>query len=196
VIHHVAGPIARKDAGRVIVEVGGIGLELLAPEGTMRGLPPVGASAHLLTHLVVREDAWLLFAFATEEERALFRMLLGVQGVGPRLALAILSGLGTSRLREAVAQSDVAALSTVGGVGKKTAQRLIVDLRDKLSVASDLVPGAAVVVAGGEAPDDAVDALVALGYSRTNALQAVRSARAADEALRPEEVVKMALRKL
>lgn len=195
-IHHVAGPIARKDGGRVIVEVGGVGLELLVPEGTARGLPPAGASTHLLTHLVVREDAWLLFAFATEEERALFRMLLGVQGVGPRLALAILSGLGPSRLREAVAQSDVAALSSVSGVGKKTAQRLIVDLRDKLSVASDLVPGAAVVVAGGETPDDAVDALVALGYSRANAVQAVRSARVADEALPPEEIVKLALRKL
>jgi holliday junction DNA helicase RuvA len=196
VIHHVAGMITGKGVGRVIVEVGGVGLELLVPEGTARDLPPTGATTHLLTHLVVREDAWHLFAFSSEEERVLFRMLLGVQGVGPRLALAILSGLGTERLREAVAQSDVAALSSVGGVGKKTAQRLIVDLRDKLAVASDLVPGAATVRAGGEVPDDAVDALVALGYSRTNALQAVRSARASENALPPEELVKLALRRL
>jgi Holliday junction DNA helicase RuvA len=196
-IHHVEGTLVEKGAGRVVVEVGGIGLEILASDGTLRSLPVPGGRARLLTHLAVREDAWTLFGFGSERERQFFRLLLGVQGVGPRLALAVLSGLGVERLRTAVADSDVATLSTVTGVGKKTASRMIVDLRDKIgSTSGEGVPGAARVSAATEPPDDAVDALVALGYSRQHARDAVQGARARGEDLELEELVKLALRKL
>jgi holliday junction DNA helicase RuvA len=195
-IHHVEGTLVTKDAGRAVVEVGGVGLEILASDATLRALPSPGGRARLLTHLIVREDAWLLFGFGHERERLLFRMLLGVQGVGPRLALAVLSGLGVERLRTAVAESDVGTLASVVGVGKKTATRLIVDLRDKLGATDDAVPGAARVTAAAEPPDDAVDALVALGYPRVHARDAVQGARAGGEELDLEELVKLALRKL
>jgi len=197
-IHHVEGTLVHREGGRAIVEVGGVGLELLVTEATARSLPSAGGRAHLLAHLVVREDAWILFGFGSETERKLFRLLLGVQGVGPRLALAVLSGLGPERLRAAVSDSDVGMLATVSGVGKKTATRMIVDLRDKLGgTGDDAVPGAAArVTAGAEPPDDAVDALVALGYSRTHARDAVRGARERGEELDLENLVKLALRKL
>lgn len=196
-IHHVEGTLVHREPGRVVVEVGGVGLEILVSDGTVSELPSLGGSVRLLTHLVVREDAWTLFGFGHEADRRLFRLLLGVQGVGPRLALAVLSGLGVPRLRAAVSESDVATLATVVGVGKKTATRVIVDLRDKLgATGDDAVPGAARVSAGAEPPDDAVDALVALGYSRTHARDAVQGARERGEDLDLENLVKLALRKL
>jgi Holliday junction DNA helicase RuvA len=201
VIHHVEGLLAEKHPGRVVVETGGVGLELLVTADTVNELGPPGISVRLLTHLVVREDAWTLFGFASEEERALFRLLLGVQGVGPRVALAILSGLAPAKLRLAVGDGDVAALTAVPGVGKKTAQRMIVDLRDKVGKvgrADDAVPGAegATEEGGTAAPDDAVDALVALGYSRAQAREAVRVARGEGAEVPVEDVVRDALRRL
>ncbi len=197
-IHHVDGTLVEKEPGRVVVEVGGIGLELLVSDSTLGWLPTPGGRARLLTHVVVREDAWTLFGFAHDDERGLFRLLLGVQGVGPRVALSILSGLSVERLSAAVTGSDVGALTTISGVGKKTAQRMIVDLRDKLGgLASDLsVPGAARVIAAKDEPDDAVDALVALGYSRNIARDAVQGARGQDEDAPVEQLVRVALRRL
>ena len=199
-IHHIEGMLTETGQGRVVVEVGGFGLELLVADSTVAALGPNGLRVRLLTHLVVREDAWTLFGFAEESERSLFRLLLGVQGVGPRVALAILSGLAPARLRAAVAQGDLAALTAIAGVGKKTAQRMIVDLRDKVGVvpSGDEVPGGAVgtAVAPVEA-DDAVDALVALGYSRFQARDAVQAARVtAGEDSAVEDVLRDALRRL
>ncbi len=193
-IHHITGPIVEKEPGRVVIEVGGIGLEIHVPDSTWNGLGLPGNDAHLRTHLAVREDAWTLFGFASEEERAVFRLLLGVQGVGPRLALAILSGVPVSGLRRAVGAGDITALTRVSGVGKKTAQRMIVDLKDKLGE----LPGGdgddAFVDAAAEVVerDDVVDALVALGYPRPAAREAVRTARAAGGD--PEEPVESILR--
>ena len=197
-IHHVDGTLVESDPGRIVVEVGGIGLELLVSDATSAWLPAPGGRSRLLTHVVVREDAWTLFGFAHDEERALFRLLLGVQGVGPRVALSILSGLRSDRLRQAVAAGDVAALTVISGVGKKTAQRMIVDLRDKLGGPDGdaIVPVAARVTTAKDEPDDAVDALVALGYSRPIARDAVQSARPAGDELAVEELVKLALRRL
>ena len=199
-IHHVEGPLTETGPGRVVVEVGGFGLELLVADSTLGTLGPKGLRVHLLTHLVVRDDGWTLFGFAEENERSLFRLLLGVQGVGPRVALAILSGLAPVRLRTAVAEGDLAALTAIAGVGKKTAQRMIVDLRDKVGVVptGDEVPGSAAGPAVLPAEiDDAVDALVALGYSRPQARDAVRAARltAGDDSA-VEDVLRDALRRL
>ena len=199
-IHHVEGTLVAVRPGKAILELAGFGLEILITEGTASRLGPAGLRVHLLTHLVVREDAWVLFGFEEEEERALFRLLLGVQGVGPRLALAILSALEPERLRSAVAEGDLAALTGVTGVGKKTAQRVIVDLRDKVGLvpSGDAVPGAGTPVGATKPPaDDVVDALVALGYSRGQARDAVDVARGAATAeASTEEVLREALRRL
>lgn len=197
-IHHLEGTLAEKAPGRVVVDVGGIGLDVLVTGATWHRVGDPGDPVRLLTHLAVREDAWTLFGFLREEERQLYRLLLAVQGVGPRMALAILSGLPVATLRTAVAESDVKTLSTIPGVGKKIAQRLILDLREKVGE----LPGADdfPIPADGEAAvaegDDAVDALVALGYSRTHARDAVRGARERGEELDLENLVKLALRKL
>lgn len=197
-IHHVEGTIAEKAPGRIVVEVGGVGLDVLVTDATWHRAGDPGDPVRLLTHLSVREDAWTLFGFLREEERHLYRLLLGVQGVGPRMALAVLSGLPVATLRTAVAESDVKTLSSISGVGKKIAQRLIVDLRDKVGElpASDAFP----IPSDGAGPapegDDAVDALVALGYPRVAARDAVRVARGSETDAAVEDVVKDALRRL
>lgn len=199
-IHHVEGTLVEKAPGRVVVELGGFGLELLVTDATLGTIGPGGLRVRLLTHLVVREDGWTLFGFADESERSLFRLLLGVQGIGPRVALAILSGLAPARLRAAVAEGDLAALTAVAGVGKKTAQRMIVDLRDKVGLVptgEDVPGGEKVGVVAAPEADDAVDALVALGYSRPQARDAVQAARVKsgdDSAV--EDVLRDALRRL
>jgi Holliday junction DNA helicase RuvA len=198
VIHHVTGRVAEKSPGRVIVDVGGIGLEMMVSTTTWNAVGDTGDAVRLLAHLAIREDAWTLFGFAREEERVLFRLLLGVQGVGPRVALGVLSGVPAPVLRRAVQVGDVGALKAVTGVGKKLAERIIVDLRDKVGE----VPGSFDVVAGAEPVpaegDQAVDALVALGYPRPVARDAVRGARAAepDDSAPVEAVVKEALRRI
>jgi Holliday junction DNA helicase RuvA len=197
-IHHVEGVLAERAPGRVIVEVGGVGFELYVTERTSAAAGILGGSVRLLTHLAIREDAWTLYGFLSEEERALYRLLLGVQGVGPRVALAILSGLSPAKLREAVAKADVAALTTISGIGKKTAQRMVVDLRDKIGE----LPGADDWMApsgatrADEERDDAVDALVALGYSRLIARDAVGLVRRTERDAPLESIVKDALRRL
>lgn len=196
-IHHVRGTLAEKGAGRLVVDVGGVGLEILVTDGTWNEVGGPGDPVRLLTHLKVAEDAWTLFGFAHADERAVFRLLLGVQGIGPRVALSILSAVPSGLLRRAVQEGDLDALTAVSGVGKKTAQRILVDLRDKVGA----IPGAARVVAAGAEPpggDAAVDALVALGYSRGQAREAVRAARdAAPGADDPvEAIVREALRRI
>jgi Holliday junction DNA helicase RuvA len=197
VIHHVEGTLHDKAPGRVVVDVGGVGLEVCVTSATWHRVGEPGDAVRLLTHLAVREDAWTLFGFLREEERALYRLLLGVQGVGPRTALGILSGLPVATLRAAVAEADVKTLSTIPGVGRKIAQRLIVDLREKVG---ELPAGEFPIPGEGALPpdekDDAVDALVALGYPRGTARDAVRVARRDEKDLAVEDVVKDALRRL
>jgi Holliday junction DNA helicase RuvA len=198
VIHHVEGVLAEKVPGRLVVETGGVGFEMLVSDATWRDVGRPGQPARLLTHLAVREDAWTLFGFSRAEERDVFRLLLGIQGVGPRMALAILSGVRAGALRRAVQEGDVEALTVVSGVGKKTAQRIIVDLRDRVGELPGGADGRMDDGAAAADADEAVDALVALGYSRSLAREAVRGARAEDpggaESL--EVVVKQALRRI
>ena len=168
-IGRIQGILVEKNFPQVIVSCGGVGYEIDVPMSTFYHLPRTGENVELLTHLVVREDAHLLFGFLTAPERAAFRQLLKVSGVGPKVALAVLSGLSVDDLARAIAAQDAARLTKVPGVGKKTAERLVLELRDKLAAA----PGAARAEAA-PARADVVNALLALGYNDREAQAAVR----------------------
>jgi Holliday junction DNA helicase RuvA len=172
----VRGRIASKTPPQLTVDVGGLGYELEAPMSTFLQLPPVGAEVSLLTHLVVREDAHVLYAFATEEERRLFRSLIKVSGVGPKIALALLSGISVAAFAQCVQSEDVATLTRVPGVGRKTAERLIVEMRDRLAAPPLAAPGAGAAGAAGHAAGEAYDALVALGYRPAEATRLLKAA--------------------
>lgn len=131
-IAFVQGPVVERSAGRVVIDAGGLGYELNVSASTLGSLPPAGKPARLLTHLHVRDDAMTLFGFATEAERDLFSLLIGVNSVGPKLALAILSVLSPEALRRAVLEGDADAITVVPGVGKKVAARIVLDLKEKL----------------------------------------------------------------
>src|SRR5437879_4225495 len=132
-IGSVRGRISSKTPPQLMVDVGGVGYELEAPLSTFFHLPAIGQEVRLLTHLVVREDAHVLYAFATEDERRLFRSLIKVSGVGPKIALALLSGISVSAFAQCVLDEDIGTLTRVPGVGRKTAERLIVEMRDRLA---------------------------------------------------------------
>ena len=169
-IGYLKGRIAAKHPPQVVVDVGGVGYELDVPMSSFYALPAAGEPVTLHTHLVVREDAHVLYGFATLEERSAFRELIRISGVGARTALAVLSGLSVAELAQAVATQDAARLTRVPGIGKKTAERLLLELKGKLA---DALPGA-----GGEpavgASADILNALVALGYSEKEALAAMK----------------------
>src|SRR5215813_8812937 len=161
-IGSLRGRIASKTPPQLTVDVGGLGYELEAPMSTFFHLPAVGEEVRLLTHLVVREDAHVLYAFATEEERRLFRALIKVSGVGPKIALALLSGVSVADFNRSVQAQDLSALTRVPGIGRKTAERLIVEMRDRL-VSPQLATGAPADGAGIGPENEAYDALIALG---------------------------------
>lgn len=189
-IGSLRGRLVHKAPPQALVEVGGVGYEVEAPMSTFYVLPAVGTEVRLLTHFVVREDAQILYAFASEAERSLFRSLLKVSNVGPRIALAILSGVSVETFAHCVQTQDVAALTRIPGVGRKTAERLIVEMRDRLGAAS---PGeaqtSAAVPAGAEG--EAFAALVALGYKPAEATRLLRGI--APGAGSTEEMIRRAL---
>ncbi len=168
---HVRGRLASKDPAGCVVDVGGVGFAVQVPLSTYERLPAVGAEATLKVHLVVREDDWRLFGFFTEEERTLFRSCLKVSGVGPVTALALLSGMPPKDLKAAVAAADVKALTRIKGVGRKTAERLVVELRDAFGPAP---AGALSAPADAGLFADAARALVALGLDPDEASARVR----------------------
>jgi len=164
-IGRLSGTLSEKRPPTVVVDVQGIGYEVDVPMSTFFHLPATGSAVTLHTHLVVREDAHLLFGFATEEERRVFRQLLKISGIGARTALSVLSGLSVSELHQAVAAQDGGRLVKIPGIGKKTAERLLLELRDKL-------PAGGVSAAAGtpaSARGDALNALISLGYSEKEA---------------------------
>lgn len=190
-IGRIAGTLLVKAPPALLVDVGGVGYELEAPLSTFYNLPAVGAPVVLHAHLVVREDAQLLYGFGTEAERALFRQLLKVSGVGAKLALVILSGVAAEELVGIVADGDPARLVRVPGIGRKTAERLILELREpfaKLASAPDsaLAPRA-------DASSDAAAALEALGYKPTEVRAALRDLPAGDSS---EDLIRAALKRL
>jgi holliday junction DNA helicase RuvA len=163
-IGFLRGTLAAKHPPQLLVEVGGVGYEVEAPMSTFYQLPETGQPVLLLTHLLVREDAQVLFGFATEAERQLFRSLIKVGGVGARIALAILSGISTEAFVRCVRTEDVASLTRIPGVGRKTAERLIVEMRDRLKQAGSALAQAMPAGDAGSPVDEAFGALVALGY--------------------------------
>ena len=197
-IAHVAGTLLVKELDRVeVMTASGVGYELLVPLSLYETLPKLGESVRLHTYLVVKEDAWQLFGFATPLERQVFQRVLGAKGVGPALALGMLSTLSVERLVRAIREKDVATLQSVPRVGRKKAEQLILDLADKLD---DVQASASAVgrgEAGGVGAEDALRALVSLGYSIGDAERAVRAA--LDEggrAMSAPELIRRALAKV
>jgi Holliday junction DNA helicase RuvA len=164
VISFLEGEVAEKAAGRAVISVGGVGYDLLAPTSTLAKLPPIGARARIHTRMVVRDDAITLFGFASPDERELFDLLVTVNGIGPKVALAFLSVLSPDAFRRAVRAGDIAALTIVPGVGKKVAQRVVLDLKDRL--------GGDVVVLEGPM-SDVREALLSLGLTPQEASDAM-----------------------
>jgi Holliday junction DNA helicase RuvA len=167
VIGKLTGRLAAKHPPQVLVDVAGVAYEIDVPMSTFYSLPAAGEAVSLFTHLVVREDAHTLYGFATHEERAAFRQLIRISGVGARTALAVLSGMSVADLAQAVALQEAGRLVKVPGIGKKTAERLLLELRGKLAEAA---PSPAQAQAS-----DVLNALVGLGYSEKEALAAVRA---------------------
>lgn len=196
------GTLADALPTQVTVDVHGVGYEVLIPLSSFDRLPPVGAEVRLLTHLAVREDAHTLYGFVSAGERELFRLLIHtVSGIGPKIALNILSGMPENAFRAAVSSGDVKALSQISGVGRKTAERIVVELKDKLGSA----PGLSAPSVGVPRPDmpsaeraihDATLALVALGFKQNEAIDTVRAAQAVlGTQASVEQLVRASLRK-
>jgi holliday junction DNA helicase RuvA len=169
-IGRIQGVLLQKDPPRVLVDVNGIGYDVDVPMSTLYDLPAIGAKVTLLTHFVVREDAQLLYGFLTESEREAFRQLVKISGVGPRTALAVLSGMSIQDLAQAVSLQESGRLTKVPGIGKKTAERLLLELKGKF--ADSIVGGGPAVSDTGS---DVLRALLALGYSEKEAVQAIKS---------------------
>jgi len=171
-IGRLVGTVIEKHPPSLLLDVGGVGYEIDAPMSTFYGLPPIGERVTLLTHLVVREDAHQLFGFATAAERSAFRALIRISGVGARTALSVLSGLSVEELSQAVTLQQTALLTRIPGIGTKTAQRLLLELKGKLGAALESPGGAA--PAAGEPLGDILRALTALGYSEREAAAAAK----------------------
>lgn len=169
-IGKLSGILSEKNPPQVLVDCNGVGYEVDVPMSTFYNLPATGERVSLLTHFVVREDAQILFGFGSASERATFRQLIKISGVGPRMALGILSGLSADELARAVSDQDAARLTKVPGIGKKTAERLLLELKGKLG--ADLGPSTS-AVAGNQT--DILQALLALGYSDKEASAALKA---------------------
>jgi Holliday junction DNA helicase RuvA len=173
-IGRITGTLIEKNPPQITVDVGGIGYELEVPMSTFYNLPATGEKVSLVTHLVVREDAHILYGFGNDEERAAFRQLIKISGIGARTALAVLSGLSVNELAQAVTLQEAGRLVKIPGIGKKTAERLLLELKDKLK--SVAVAGK---VSRGDTPPDAasdiLNALLALGYNEREALGAMKA---------------------
>ena len=185
------GTLASKQAPRIVIDCHGVGYEVETPMSTFLNLPAVGAAVELHTHVLVREDAQLLYGFATGDERSLFRTLLKVSGVGARIGLAILSTMSAADFRRCVEHEDTAALVKIPGVGRKTAERLIVEMRDKVSALRGTARAGTPTVAA-TPRGEAVDALLALGYRVNEVDRLIGNADLAGKSA--EDIIRHALR--
>ena len=194
------GRLAHALPTQATIDVNGVGYEVLIPLSSYDRLPAAGHSVEILTHLHVREDAHTLYGFMTAAERDLFRLLVNhVSGIGPKLALAVLSGMSVNNFKTAVVNSDVASLSKISGVGKKTAERMVLELKDKVGVAAawEAASPAHAPTPEQEQANEAVLALIALGYKQVDAHKTVRDLQEREGAGKTaEQLVKMALKKL
>jgi Holliday junction DNA helicase RuvA len=198
-IAHITGKLIQKQPNSIVVDVGGVGYELTVPLSTFYDLGEEGAAVSLRVHTHVREDALQLFGFRTEREKKLFLMLLTVSGIGPKLAITVLSGLSVEELVQAIRAGNLAKLVAIPGVGKKTSERMLVELKDK--VAGVLPPGleepvSAAAQSGEAMREDVISALVNLGYQKAQAEKAVNAVLKQTPDVRFEVALKSALRNL
>ncbi len=200
-IGQLRGIILQKQPPQLLLDVNGIGYEIDAPMSTFYRLPDIGQEITLMTHFVVREDAHHLYGFLSHEERLLFRTLLKVNGVGPRLALTILSSINPDEFVQCVIHQDTASLVRLPGVGKKTAERLIIEMRDKLAAWQQTSPAELTLIspspergARNQIVQDAVSALISLGYKPQEASRAV--SKVDDGSLSSEEIIRKALKEM
>jgi Holliday junction DNA helicase RuvA len=191
-IGRITGQLAEKNPPELLVDCHGVGYELLVPMSTFYNLPGLGETVSLLTHFVVREDAQILFGFATASERSAFRQLIKISGVGPRTALSVLSGMSVDELSRAVSAQEAGRIIKVPGIGKKTAERLLLELKDKLPKAG-LAAAGATLTATPDAGSDILNALLALGYSEKEAGLALKALPAG---VGVSEGIKLALKSL
>jgi len=199
VIGRLSGQLIQKQPPELLIDVNGVGYEVSAPMSTFYVLPELGEIISLHTHLVVREDAQLLYGFATESERRLFRILIKINGVGPKLAITILSGIAADDFIRCIHDGDSAALVRLPGIGKKTAERLIVELNDKVAAEDESISAAGTAGMMANLPlqspvADAVSALISLGYKPNDASKMVRSIET--EGLNAEEIIRLSLQGL
>jgi len=192
-IEYVSGNLASKKPTEAVIDVHGLGYRLLIPTSTFERLPAIGKPVHLVCYQHVREDALLLFGFQSARERTVFNLLLSVSGIGPKLALAALSALRPSEIRDRIVTGDAAMLTRIPGAGRKTAERMIVELRDRFE---SLGPGDGAIKSTSDSPDtDALAALEALGLSRSAADKVLISVRRKHpDATTAEELIRLALR--
>ena len=193
-IGRLSGTLLEKNPPSLLIDVSGVGYEVEVPMSTYYELPAVGKTVQLLTHFVVREDAQLLFGFASPTERATFRALLKVNGVGAKVALSILSGLSTDEFFAYVASKDTTALTKVPGIGKKTAERLIVELQDKVDTFTVALPASGAAANTSSAKAQAEEALLALGYKAAEAKRLIEKNTTDDQSV--EEMIRAALRSI
>ena len=191
-IGRIRGTLVDKRAPEVLVDCGGVGYELLVPMTTLYQLPAIGAEVTLLTHFVVREDAQQLYGFIDEPTRTLFRDLIRVNGVGPKLALTVLSGVDVDEFASLVLAGDSAALVKLPGVGKKTAERLVIEMRDRLKDYQPAGPGVGRAPGPADAGGEAEEALIALGYKPQEAARAL--AAIGTEGKSVEDLIRQALK--
>lgn len=198
-IAYLIGKVADVTEDNLVVEVGHIGYNVRVPESVTALLPPVGEEVKIYTYTSVREDAISLFGFLTKDDLAMYRQLITVSGIGPKGGLSVLSAMSADELRMAVIAQDAKAISKAPGVGNKTAQRIILELKDKISLEDTFSPKESISAAAGEgavrtARTEAVEALTALGYSASDALRAVKAVE--QENMDVEELLKAALKKM
>ena len=196
-ISYIRGELANVDEDHIVVDVHGVGYGIFMPNQSMAFLPPIGKEVKIHTFLNVKEDAMQLFGFLTRDDLAVFKLVIGVNGIGPKGGLNILSKLSADGLRFAVLSNDVKAISAAPGIGKKTAEKLILELKDKLSLEDVLEHNTSeeysISSTGNEIQSEAVQALVALGYGNTEALKAVKKVKI-DDNTKVEDVLKQALK--
>ena len=193
-ISYLSGKVVEKHPTSIIIDVGGVGYEVLIPLSSYDRLPSTGGECTVLTHHHIREDSEVLFGFMTDGERAMFKLLLATTGVGPKLALSALSGLSVNDLKAAIVTGDAKRLSSISGIGKKVAERLIVELKDKVSAGGGFESVSGEGDAGDSLSRDAILALTALGYKQEQASKMVLDvAKSGKDANTVEEMVRRAL---
>jgi Holliday junction DNA helicase RuvA len=200
-IAHITGKLIQKQPNSVIVDVGGVGYELTVPLSTFYGLGDPGAEVSLRAYTYVREDAWQLFGFRTEREKRLFLLLISVSGIGPKLAVTALSGMSAEELIHAIRTENLAKLVGVPGVGKKTAERMLVELKDKVSALSspemeEQLKAGAIISVGDAMREDLISALINLGYQKAAAEKAVSATLKENPDASFEAALKTSLRKM